>query len=108
TGNVRTAVSIEWPDKAADHVWFLHAIVVPVPQKLRLSITRMRRVALQAAQAIGEVFAEPMTILNCRYELGREYVVRAYGFGLSNQGMYQLACRTALSRFVGVVEISGP
>lgn len=105
---VRTGVSIEWPDKSADQAWFLHAVVVPVPQKLRLSITRMRRVGLQAAQAIGEYFKDPLTTLNCRYELGRRYVVKAYTFGLSDDGMYQLACRTALSRFIGLIEITGP
>jgi hypothetical protein len=68
----------------------------------------MRRVGLQAAQAVGEYCGQPLTTLNCQYELGRHYVVRAYTFGLSEEGMYQLACRTALSRFLGLIEISGP
>jgi hypothetical protein len=108
TGSIRTGVAIEWPDKTADQLWLLHAIVVPVPQKLRLSITRLRRVGLQAAQVIGQAFNEPQTTLNCRYDLGRRYVAKAYSFGLSEDGIYELACKTPLSRFVGLIEISIP
>jgi len=107
-GKVRTAVSIEWPDKTADQVWFLHAIAVPVPLKLRLTVTRLHRLGLQAAQVIGDDFGDPLTTLNCGYQLGQDYVVRAYQFGLSGEGIYPLVCRTALSRYVGVIEISGP
>ena len=34
SGVIRTCVSIEWPDAQPDESWLLHAIVVPVPQKL--------------------------------------------------------------------------
>jgi len=50
TGKVRTGVSIQWPDKTPDRYWLLHALIVPVPQKLRLSLTRMRRLGVIVAQ----------------------------------------------------------
>ena len=34
TGKVRTSVSIQWPDKTPDRYWLVHALIVPVPQKL--------------------------------------------------------------------------
>jgi hypothetical protein len=104
-GIVRTSVAIEWPDKTPDKLWLLHAMVVPVPQKLRLTVTRMRRLGLIAADAIGAAVGDRQTTLNCRYELGRGYQFRSYEFGLSDDGIYQLACRIALSRLVGLIEI---
>ncbi len=108
TTAVRTRVAIEWPDKTPDEEWLLHAIVVPVPQKLRLTATRIRRVGLFAAQVIGEALSEPATVLNCRYDLSRRYVAKAYGFGLSDDAIFALACQTPLSRLVGIIEIGGP
>ncbi len=108
THAVRTRVTIEWPDKASGDEWLIHAIVIPVPQKLRLTVTRLRRIGLLAAQTIGDAFSERQTTLECRYELACSYVTRAYTFGLSDEGMYAIACQTPLSRIVGVIEISGP
>lgn len=108
TGVVRTRVAIEWPDKTPDEEWLLHAIVVPVPQKLRLTITRIRRIGLLAAEAVGVALPEPQTTLECHYDFARRYITNAYTFGLSDQGMYALACQTPLSRLVGVIEIAGP
>jgi hypothetical protein len=105
TGKIRTGVSIQWPDETPDKSWLLHAIIVPVPQKLRLSVTRMRRVGLIVAQTVGEAFGGHTTTLNCRYELARKYGTRAYTFGLSSDGIYALVCRTPLSRYLGIVEI---
>jgi hypothetical protein len=105
---VRTRVAIEWPDKKPDDEWLLYAVVVPVPQKLRLTITRMRRLGLIVAQAIGDRFDDPLTTLDCRYELASRYGERAYGFGLSDNGIYQLECQTSMSRFVGLIEITSP
>jgi hypothetical protein len=111
TSAIRTGVSIKWPDQTPGQYWLLHAFVVPVPQKLRLSLTRIRRIGLIVAQTIGDAFGEPTTTLNCRYELARKYGERAYEFGLSNDGIYKLACQTPMSRFLGIVEVrnaSGP
>jgi hypothetical protein len=105
---IRTRVAIEWPDAKPDDSWLLHAIVVPVPQKLRLTILRLRRLGLIVAQAVGDAFADPQTTLECRYELARTYLRRAHDFGISDDGLYRLLCQTPLSRFVGLIEISGP
>ena len=105
TKKIRTRVAIEWPDKKPDEDWLIYAVVVPVPQKLRLSITKMRRLGLIVAQAMGEAFSDLSTTLNCSYKPASEYRKAAYGFGLSSEGLYQLACKTALSRFIGLVEI---
>ena len=107
-GAIRTLVAIEWPDNKPDQDWLLHAIVVPVPQKLRLTITRMRRIALIAVESAAQGLKEPRTSLNCRYDLSRRYLQSAYKFGLSDDGIYELVCKTPLSRFVGVIEISVP
>ena len=108
SGKVRTCVSIEWPDTQPDESWFLHAIVVPVPQKLRLTLFRLRRSALNIAQAIGTAFAEPQTTLDCRFELSRTYARRIYTFGLSSEGLYRAVCSIVLSRYIGLIEVAGP
>ena len=108
SGIIRTCVSIEWPDTHPDESWFLHAIVVPVPQKLRLTLFRLRRSGLNIAQAIGTAFAEPQTTLDCRFELSRTYVRRIYTFGLSGEGLYRAVCSIALSRYIGLIEVTGP
>ena len=108
TGKIRTCVSIEWPDGKPVDSWLLHAIIVPVPQKLRLSLSRLQGISLSVAQAIGEAFGEPRTTVDCRFELSRSYAKRIYGFNLSRQGLYRAVCRTVLSRYIGLIEITGP
>ena len=105
TNKIRTAVAIQWPDQTPDRYWLLHALVVPAPQKLRLSLTRMRRLGLIVGQAIGEEFGDRTTTLNCRYELARKYGAKSYEFGLSAAGIYKLTCQTPLSRYLGLVEV---
>ena len=106
--NIRTCVSIEWPDAKPVDDWFLHAIVVPVPQKLRLTLSRLRKLGLPIAQAIGVALGEPRITLNCRFGLSRSYAERMYDFGLSSDGLYQAVCGTTLSRYIGLIEIAGP
>ena len=108
SGKIRTCVSIEWPDAKPDESWLLQAIVVPVPQKLRLTLSRLRRVGLFVAQVIGDGLAEPQTTLDCRFELARTYAKRIYKFGLSSEGLYRAVCGTVLSRYIGLIEIAGP
>ena len=108
SGNIRTCVSIEWPDAKPDESWFLHAIVVPIPKKLRLTLSRLRRPGLNIAQAIGKAFVEPQTMLDCRFELSHTYAKRIYKFGLSSEGLYRAVCGTVLSRYIGLIEITGP
>ena len=108
TGLIRTCVSIEWPDAKPVDQWLLHAIVVPVPQKLRLTLSRLRRTGVYVAQIIGQLFEERQTTLDCRFELSCNYVKRAYEFGLSSDGLYRAVCCTALSRYIGLIEVTGP
>ena len=106
--NIHTCVSIEWPDKKPVDSWLLHAIVVPLPQKLRLTLSRLRRIGLYVAHAVGEAFAEPQTTLDCRFQLSRTYTKRIYSFDLSSEGLYRAVCGTVLSRYIGLIEIAGP
>ena len=108
TGKIRTCVSIEWPDAQPVESWLLHAIVVPVPQKLRLALSRLQRIGLNVAQAIGEAFAEPRTTVDCRFELSSSYAKRIYKFNLSRKGLYRAVCGTVLSRYIGLIEITAP
>jgi len=108
SGKIRTCISIDWPDNVPNESWLLHALVVLVPQKLRLTISRMRRLGLVVAQTIGKAFNEPQTTLDCRFEQSRDYVERLYTFGLSDKGLYRAACETVLSRYIGLIEITGP
>ena len=108
SGKIHTCVSIEWPDEQPVKSWLLHAIVVPVPQKLRLALSGLQQIGLNIAHAIGVAFAEPQTTLDCRFELSRTYTKRIYEFGLSSEGLYRAVCGTVLSRYIGLIKIAGP
>ena len=108
SGDIRTAVSIEWPDKKPAETWCLHAILVPVPKKLRLTLSRLRWVGLNVAQAIGDALQQSKTTMNCQFVLSHKYVEKIYKFGLSNDGLYNAVCETVLSRYIGVIEIENP
>ncbi len=108
---VRTGLDIRWPDGTPDPAaWYVHAMVVPVPLKLRLTIGRMRQLGLFVADAAGALFPQfnRTVILNSQYRRVTEYRAAAYGYGLSDGGAYALMCETVLSRYVGVVEIGSP
>ena len=107
SGEVRTCISIEWPDEIPNESWILHAIIVPVPKKLRLTVSRLRRVGLVVAQAIGEGLSDPFTTLDCTFVGSQKYTERIYEFGLSSDGLYRAVCGTALSRYIGLIEIAG-
>ena len=51
---------------------------------------------------------ERQTTLDCRFELSRTYAERIYEFDLSNEGLYRAVCGTVLSRYIGLIEITGP
>ena len=108
SGDIRTLVSIEWPDSTPNEDLLLHALVVPVPQKLRLTISGLRRLGLTIAGVISVAFKEPETTLDCRFEFSHTYITRTHKFGLSRKGLYRTVCGTALSRYIGLIEVSGP
>lgn len=106
-GKIRTAVFIRWPDADVPaEQSFLHAIIVPVPSKLRMSLTRIRGLAHGLAQAAAVLFPEFSIVFNCRYQLAFDYLANAASFGLSEDGAYELHCKTVLSRFVGLIEFT--
>lgn len=108
-GKIRTAVFIRWPDADVPaEQSFLQAIIVPVPTKLRMSLTRIRKLAHSLVQAAGELFPEfaDHVVFNCRYQLAYDYLSNATSFGISEDGSYELQCKTVLSRFVGLIEIT--
>jgi len=108
---VRTQLRIRWPQKPDE---FEHsqvaAIIVPVPQKLRLTAARMRALGLSIAEWAGVTFPEydRKVTLNCRYRGAVEYKASAFDFTLTDEGMYSLAAETTLSRYIGIVAIDCP
>ncbi|MBI3797640.1 MAG: hypothetical protein HY268_11835 [Deltaproteobacteria bacterium] len=108
-----TGFRIRWPGKKAieaDH-WILTDLIVPVPVKLRLPVTRMRKLGMAVAEATGsELIPEfdRSVTLNCVYRQAQAYRQAAMGFGLTDGGLYKVACELVLSRYIGVIEISGP
>jgi hypothetical protein len=86
----------------------LVGMIIPVPGKLRLTIGSIRKLGTLIADLAGQVFAPPhqSVIFDCRYSTSRDYIRSAYQFGLSDAGMYKLACQLPLSRYVGLIEIS--
>jgi hypothetical protein len=110
-GRIRTALRIRWPrtDNETEHA-VLDAMIVPVPAKLRLTVTRMRELGLPIAETAGQIFPQfdRTVALNTRYFKGSDYRKLAVHFGLSSDGLYTLLCELALSRYVGVIEIKIP
>lgn len=109
TFRLHTGMRIRWPDGTYEaEEWMLHAVIVPVPIKLRLTIARIRSLGYSIAEAAGMAFAGtmPSVQLDCRYRLATDYRASAFGFGLSESSLFQLTCETVLSRYVGAIEIS--
>jgi hypothetical protein len=104
--SIRTALQLRWPDQTDAELMILKAIVVPVPAKLRLTVSRMRALGNRLADAIGQLLGDKAVTLGCRYRSATEYREAASAFGLSDTGLYELNCHTVLSRYVGVIELS--
>jgi len=111
SGAIRTAMRITWPDQDVDveHA-VVSSFVVPVPTKLRLTVTRMRELGLHLADTAGQIYPQfqRTVTLATRYVKGALYQSEATIFGLSDNGIYELTCELALSRYVGVIEITIP
>ena len=106
SGFTRTALRIRWPGRKdeADHL-LLRAIIVPVPAKIRLTVTRMRSLGLPIADATGVLLAHTVG-MNCRYEMASSYRARAFQFDLTDDGAYLLEHALVLSRYIGLIELS--
>jgi hypothetical protein len=105
---VRTAMRIRWPrtENEMEHA-ILDAMIVPVPAKLRLTVTRMRELGLALAETAGKMLPQfsRKVGLNTRYRKGTDYLKLSLSFGLSDDGLKELLCGTTLSRYIGVIEI---
>jgi hypothetical protein len=110
-GTIRTALRISWPDEEVDveHA-VVSSFVIPVPTKLRLTVTRMRELGLHLADTAGLIYPQfhRSVTLATRYIKGTAYQESARHFGLSDAALYKLTCEMALSRYVGVIEIESP
>lgn len=104
--SIKTALRIRWPGSKdeEDHL-LLGAIVVPVPAKIRLTVTRMRTVGFPIANAAG-LLLERTVDLDYRYVLASSYRARAFEFDLTDDGAYSLAHGLVLSRYIGLIELS--
>ncbi|HKY55662.1 MAG TPA: hypothetical protein VJM08_15200 [Anaerolineales bacterium] len=107
-GTIGASLRIQWPDKAPAEDSILRAIIVPLPAKLRMPISRIRYLGMRLAEAVGDAFSEFSRDItfNCRYRLGVAYQDMAVGFGLTSDGLYSLNCETVLSRYIGVIEMT--
>lgn len=109
-GAIRTGVFIKWPDQVPAEESELVALIVPLPSKVRVSMTTLRAIGIPLAEMFGIAFIDlnGQLTLNCRYRTATEYRENAFSFGLSDHGAYKIAAETVLSRYVGVIELSSP
>jgi hypothetical protein len=105
---ILTGVHIKWPDETQAELSVVHALIVPLPDKVRMSIARVLASGAWIAQAAGMFFKEfeGRVLLNAEYKRGTHYREKAFAFGLTESGLYRLCCGIALPRFLGVIEIS--
>ncbi len=107
----RVVIDIKKRDGGLFDKAVVKAVLVPLPSKIRLSPLRMREVGFLMAQAIS---ARPVTttstnmVVSCRYRLAVDYLRNAHSLGLTPTGTYELKCQTALSRYLGIVELASP
>ncbi len=101
-------IQIKWPDQTQAELSILRAMIVPVPDKVRMPISRVLASGAVVAELAGMYFKdfERRVILSVAYKLGHRYVEEAMTFGLTSTGLAALCCDTVLSRFVGLIEIS--
>jgi len=107
----RTNLVIKWPLANFDEESVrLHSIVVPMPVKVRLPVTRLRALGHLVAQALGTAlpdFKGALT-MTCRYLLATDYARRIIQSDVSAAGIERLTSKSALSRYIGIIEIAGP
>jgi hypothetical protein len=110
-GDIVPVLGIRWPgEPAVFETSILRAIIVPVPTKLRLTVARMRSLGVIIADAVGKFLPdlERRVDVSCQYRLSTDYQRSAFAFGLSDEGIYELASRTVLSRYLGEIQLVGP
>ncbi len=110
---VMTALSIAWPErhggKAEYEFSFLQGIIVPLPRKVRLSLTQLWTLGLSIAQWVSQSIFPSLkgqVVLSCRYRLAVKYRRDGYSFGLTRRGAVALASELVLSRYLGMIELT--
>jgi hypothetical protein len=105
---ILTGLQIKWPDETQAELSVVRALIVALPDKVRMSIARVLASGAWIAQVAGMFFkeVEGKVLLNAEYKRGTHYREKALGFGLTESGLYRLCCETALPRFLGLIEIS--
>jgi hypothetical protein len=109
TRRPQTKLVIKWPGaKFDDESVRLYGIVVPVPMKVRLPVTRLRAVAHVVGQAIGAALPqfERSATISARYVLGTTYSRGLIQSKISDAGLRQVTENLALSRYLGLIEVS--
>lgn len=107
--HITTSITLHWPDrKPAPDFYTLFAIIVPLPVKIRLTITRMRAVGFGIAQAVATIFPKLQRelTLNCRFTSSPRYLENSYSYGLSRTGIHQLVSETTMPRYLGLIELT--
>jgi hypothetical protein len=106
--HISTGLQIQWPDKTQADISVVKAFIVPVPDKIRMPISRVIASGAVMAELAGMFFKgiERRVILNALYKLGVNYRQEALEFGLSKEGLRRFCCESVLPRFLGVIEIS--
>jgi len=110
-GEIVPSLVIRWPgESAVFETSVLRAIAVPVPTKLRLTVARMRSLGIIIADAVGRLLPdlERKVDVSCRYRLSTEYQRIAFGFTLTDNGIFDLLNSTVLSRYLGEIQLVGP
>ena len=110
SGFIGTRLIIQWPDQTTFEESVLTAIIVPVPPKVRMPISRLRALGLSLAEGTALLFPEfkNKVILNCKYVRATDYKENAHQYRLTKDGLFSLVCQTVLSRYLGLIEISTP
>ena len=104
---IATGLTIHWPDRSPAEHSVLLATIVPLPEKVRMPLRRVRDLGFILAQTTGQLLAKlgiPV-ILNCRFWTAVAYHHAAFEFGLTDEGLYALLCNTVLPRYVGIIEL---
>lgn len=108
---VQTSLRIRWPGtKVEEELLRLYGIVVPVPNKVRLSVTRVRWISHIVGEAIGAALPElaRAVTVRCRYCPAVDYQRDLFSSKLTDAGLERLVSGTALSRYIAVIEVSAP
>jgi hypothetical protein len=108
----QTSLHIRWPGAhpgQSFETWKLFGIVVPLPNKVRLSVTRLREIGHVVGQSLGTALPEMnrTVTIRFRYCTAVQYTRESFTSGLSQAGLLKLVQQTALSRYIAIVEVTG-